>query len=134
MVKGHCSPDKVFHHRGPHGGNFKTQNPSWTRGEILFPAGTIVFGFTSCGQGLLTFAFEFFGGALAVIGLALLVKPTGIFPIDLEALRLKVGTFIPIKTKPFQGLPDGVHIFLPGALPVGVLKTEDEEPSVVSGK
>ena len=53
--------------------------------------------------------------------------------VDWQALRLKIGAFIPVDAQPAHGIENGVDGLPGGAFKVGVFKTQHETPAGVTG-
>jgi len=134
VVKGHCPADEILNHGRPHGRGLEPEDPAWSRPYALFTTGAIVLGLSPLGQGLLSLFFQELRRTLAIIGLALFKEFLGVFPVDFKSFHLEIGAFIPVEPEPLQGFPDGIHKLWPRTLLISVLETQEEKPSVVSGK
>jgi len=90
---------------------------------------------------LLAHVFESPGGAVAVVGVALLDEPIGGLLVEVESPGLivggivaaDIGAFIPVEAEPFESVHDGFFGAGDFAGDIGVLDAEDEGAAGVAG-
>jgi hypothetical protein len=105
----------------------------WKR-RLQITARAIIPGFTFFFEGLVPLALQRLRTAIAPVGLAFVEKRAGMTLIDIQPLRLKIGSFIPIQTEPPKALENSIHSLSRGTSHIRVLDSKDELPSVMMGK
>src|SRR5207253_8859105 len=95
-------------------------------------ASALVHGRASGGLGGGAVLLELVFGAEAVVGVGGSDELFGGGAVEIEALRLVIGAFIPVESQPAHAHEDAFHHFLGGALKIGVFDAQDERAAGVA--
>jgi hypothetical protein len=95
---------------------------------IATPA--VIADFSTTGHLLCSPLVEFFPGAIATIGFAIVKPLIGNLPITIKSLRMEERTFVRVKPQPLEAAQDRL-VFVGGALAISVLDSQNETTNVM---